>query len=94
MLGFITKIKNYDKYLHLFVGLFVTFVVSLYSMPLGALATLALAYGKEVYDGKHPESHSKDGWDAFSTAAGIAAGQGLAVLALQYREAILGLISW
>jgi hypothetical protein len=37
-------------------------------------AASAIAGGKEVYDGRNPARHTRDGWDFFWTLMGIALG--------------------
>lgn len=71
----LTSIKNYDKYLHLAAGLVTTVIIGLLNPILGLAVTALLARWKELYDSKHPEKHTSDGWDAYATLVGAIPGQ-------------------
>lgn len=74
-MGILSKIKNYDKYLHLGVGTCITVLVGLLHPILGQIATAIAARWKELYDKDHPDIHTMDGWDAYATLVGVVPGQ-------------------
>jgi hypothetical protein len=64
-----------DKVQHLAAGTAATFVVGQLHPVLGALACLLVAWFKEERDRRHPDRHTRDGWDAYATMAGVVPGQ-------------------
>lgn len=73
-----SKIKNFDKYLHLLIGTIVYIAVYIPFDPLKALIAVAvIARWKELFDKKHPDKHSYDGWGAFATLLGAVIGQAI-----------------
>lgn len=67
-----------DKVQHLLGGIAITVVVGGLLHPLaGQAACLLAAWFKEERDRKHPERHTRDGWDAYATAFGMLPGGAL-----------------
>ena len=61
----LANIQNYDKVLHLIAGALVALC------PIKPLiAVIVVAFGKEIYDYYHKESHTCDGSDAIATLVG------------------------
>lgn len=76
-------VKNIDKVLHAFVSmvvmLFVTALLSLLlnfwlSSALGAVLTMSVGIGKEIYDEEHREYHSAEWGDLLADFIGIILG--------------------
>lgn len=79
IIGYLSsKIKNFDKYLHLLIGTIVYILVYVPFDPLKAMVAVAIiARWKELFDKKHPDKHSYDGWDAYATLLGAVIGQAI-----------------
>lgn len=75
-----------DKVLHLLAGWVITVLVGYFTYHIvGIFATLIIAGLKEKYDGRYPEKHTVDGWDAYATTLGIIPGS----ITLMYMDKIL-----
>lgn len=76
-------LSHIDKILHVFVSmvvmLFVTALLSLVlgfwlSSALGAIITISVGLGKEVYDEAHPEEHNAEWKDILADFIGVILG--------------------
>lgn len=58
-----------DKQLHFIVGVVIAALMVVIGLGVyAAIATTVIGVAKEIYDGQHPEKHTKDWWDARYTA--------------------------
>lgn len=67
--------QHADKVLHLVAGTAITAVVGQLHPLMGTAVCLAAAWIKEDRDRRNPARHTRDGWDAYATAAGVLPGQ-------------------
>jgi hypothetical protein len=72
---FSSRVKNFDKYLHFIIGFTIALLTSLIEPGFASSVGTLAGYLKEEYDSKHPDKHTYDGWDAYTTAAGAVVGQ-------------------
>ena len=58
-----------DKQLHFIVGVVISASMAVIGLGIyAAVATTGIGVAKEIYDGQHPERHTKDWEDAIYTA--------------------------
>ena len=62
--------KQRDKQLHFLGGFCLSFAFSFVSPLVGFLVAIFAGWAKELYDQRHPESHTKDDADMLATWLG------------------------
>ena len=86
----IAKDKKYHLIAGFLIGAVVVALSFLIALPtvqrllLGVGVAIVIGVGKEVYDGKHPDKHTKDGMDALATAVGGLVGSLAVVLLIPF----------
>jgi hypothetical protein len=76
-----------DKWLHLGIGFAVSFAFGLIAVPLAPIAAALVGWAKEEYDARRPATHTREGWDAWTTMLGT-------IPALMLLEALQHLGPW
>lgn len=59
-----------DKVAHFAVGVLIFASLCWLSISTACIAVIVAAVGKEIYDSRHPLTHTADVWDAMATIFG------------------------